>query len=339
MTRWLLIRLAWCLVMLFGITFITFAVFDLAPVDRAEIEVMRAAQDGSVADAASRDAAILRLRVHYGMLDATTLEPAPVWRRYLAWLGNAATLQLAGPGADNDVFWRRLWQAVPVTAWLGGLSLLVIFGVALPLGSWLGLRAGSRADRIASTCMLALVGVPEFLLATLLLLTFSVLWVQWLPSSGLRSPGSSTWSAGWQVFDFLRHLLLPVLAMSAAPSVMVARFVRDSVARAAVAPFAVSMRALGVDEGVLRWRLLRHGCTPVATLTGGLLPMLVGGSIVVETMFSLDGLGQMAFQAVMNQDQATVMALVLLTSIVTLLSFLLSDVLLRVVDPRVRLQP
>ena len=179
--------------------------------------------------------------------------------------------------------------------------------------------------------------VPEFLMATLLLLTFSVVWVQWFPAGGLRSTGADEWAFFWQLLDFLWHLALPVFVMSIGPLVMVTRFVRDAVARASAAPFVISLRALGVEPKTVNRRLLRHGAVPVATLTGGLLPLLVGGSIIVENLFSLDGLGHLAFRAVLGQDQAIVMALVLLTSTVTLLALLISDLMHRLVDNRVRL--
>ena len=207
----------------------------------------------------------------------------------------------------------------------------------LPVGAWLGRQAGSKRERLASTAMLVAIGVPEFLLATMLLLALSVAWLQWFPAAGLRSNGSEDWLFVWQVLDFVHHLALPVLVISIGPFVMVTRFVRDAVARAVAAPFSASMHALGVDRAVVRRRLLRHGATPVATLAGGLLPMLVGGSIVVENLFALDGLGHLAFEAVLAQDQAMVMAMVVLTSVVTLVSLLVSDLLHRVVDARVRL--
>jgi len=337
MGRWFLIRLLWLVLTLFGVTFVTFFVLDRAPVDRAEIEASVAARSGSFADMQRRDEAIQRLRIRYGMIDAETLEPLPLWRRYAAWLGNAATLRLAGPGEDNRALWRRLGEALPVTMLLGGLSMLFAVGLGLPLGVWLGRRAGRRRERFWSAALLVAIGIPEFLMATLLLLAFSVLWVQWFPISGLRSIGAEQWTFGWQLLDFAHHLALPVLVMAVGPMVMISRFVRDAVARASVAPFMTSLRALGVDRRVVGRRLLRHGATPVATLAGGLLPMLVGGSIVVENLFALDGLGHLAFTAVVSLDQAMVMALVLLTSVVTLVALLLSDVLHRIVDARVRL--
>ena len=337
MGRWFLIRLLWLLVTLLGITFVTFLVLDMAPVDRAEIEVEKARQAGSYVDAEHRNESIRKLRVHFGMVDAATGEPLPLWRRYTAWLGNALTFRLAGPGEDHAALWRRLGEALPVTMLLGGISLLVALMLGLPIGVWLGRRAGRARERFWSSVMLTAMGVPEFLLATLLLLTFSVVWVQWFPAGTLRSTGADEWTFFWQLLDFFWHLALPVFVMSVGPLVMVTRFVRDAVARASAAPFVTSLRALGVDPKTVSRRLLRHGAVPVATLTGGLLPMLVGGSIIVENLFSLDGLGHLAFRAVLDQDQAIVMALVLLTSAVTLVALLVSDLMHRLVDARVRL--
>ena len=339
MRSWLLIRLGWLLLTLFGITFVTFAVLDQAPVDRAEVETEQAAQASAFADRDAREAALLQLRLRYGMVDPVTLQPRPLWDRYAGWLRNALTLRFAGPDGAHAALWHRLLQAVPVTMWLGGLALLLAVCGGTALGAWLGLRVGRRADQVASAVLLVGAGLPEFLLATLLLLVFSVMWLHWFPASGLRSPGAETWTLPWQLLDFAWHLVLPVSVMALGPLVMVARFVRDSVATVARAPFVVNLRALGVEHEVVRWRLLRHGCAPVATLAGSLLPMLVGGSIVVENMFSLDGLGHLAYVAVMQQDQPLLMALVVIGSVVTLLSLLASDLLHRAVDARVRLQP
>lgn len=334
--RWLLVRTAWLATMLLGITFVTFAFIDLAPVDRAELAIARAAPDRAFPDLRSRDAAVLRLRIRYGMVDPVTLEPAPLWQRYRGWLANAVQLRFGGPGDDHDAIWRRLSEALPVTAWLGTLVLLVAFGLGMPLGCWLGLRVGTRGERFASTGLLVGAAVPEFLAATLLVLAFSSAWLQWLPAAGLRSPGAETWSFVAQVADFGWHLVLPVLVMALGPLVLVVRFVRDSVARAVLAPFVAAMRGLGLPEAVVRRRLLRHGCVPVATLVGSLLPMLVGGSIVVENTFALDGLGHLVFAATVNQDQPMLMALVVLGSVVTLLGYAVSDWLHHVVDARVR---
>jgi peptide/nickel transport system permease protein len=140
-----------------------------------------------------------------------------------------------------------------------------------------------------------------------------------------------------QLFDLAWHLVLPVAVMAIAPALLITRFLRESVGRVATSTFALNLEAWGVDAHTRRRRLLRAGFAPVATLIGSLLPQLIGGSIVVETVFSIEGAGRLAWNAVRNQDQAMVMFVVLLASIATLLSLLLSDVAHRWIDPRVRL--
>lgn len=333
----LLRRIVWLVAMLLGITFATFAVIDLAPVDRAELAIARSAGDRAFADLDDRQRAIVRLRIQHGMLDPVTLEPTSVWRRYGQWLANAAQLRFAGPGGDHAALWARLAEAWPTTALLGGLALLLAFGVGVPLGVRLGYRAGTRGEGFASAALLGLGALPEFLLATALLTTFGAAWLQWFPVSGLRTAGAEAWPAWRQFVDLCHHLALPVAALAAGPLALVARFVREAVARADRQPWADALRALGAEPALLRARLRRHGLAPAATLAGSLLPMLVGGSVVVENAFALDGLGHLAFTAAAEQDLPLLLALVVLGSLATLLAYAFSDWLHTRLDRRVRL--
>jgi len=334
--RWLVSRLVWSLLMLLAITLLTFVVVDCAPVDRAELEVEKIAAERGVA-AGERDELLLQLRIRYGLIDPESRQPVPLWQRYGAWLRNAAALRFGGPGHDHAALSARLWQALPVTLWIGGLALAIALVGGALLGAWSGLRPGSPQDRLVSTLLLAVAGVPEFLMATLLVLAFGVS-LPWLPISGLHSPGAERWDLVPRLFDMAWHVVLPVTVTAVGPAMYVARFVRDAVARAGEAPFAANLRALGMEPAVVRRRLLRHGAVPIATLVGELLPMLVAGSIVVENVFALDGLGHLAFQAVMGKEQPLLLALLVLGSTVTLVSLLLSDLLHRWIDPRVRLR-
>ncbi len=337
MPLWLCKRLLWIVFTLLGITLVTFAVFDLAPVDRATVEVARAAQDGAFVDAPARELAIVQLRLRYGTLDPQTYAPRPLLERYRHWLGRAVRLDFAGPNEDPAALWERFFAALPVTMLLGALTLLVALGVGVPLGGRLGVDAGSRLDRFVGRALLLCSGLPEYLVGTLLLLLFAgVLW-NVFPSHGLVSAGAHDWNVVARAADLIWHLVLPVTVMALGPAVVVVRFVRDAVARAAAQPFADHWLALGLPPQVVRSRLRHHGAVPLATLAGGLLPMLVGGSVVVENLFSLNGLGRLAFEAVRDQEQSMVMLVVVVGSLATLSSMLLSDLLHRCVDPRVRL--
>ncbi len=330
-----------CLLMvptLLGITLVTFLLLDLSPVDRATIELARARSEGTLQDRDAREWALARLRLHYGLVDPATGEERPVLARYGQWLGNALRFELAGPDQDPAEFRRRIGAALPVSVMLGSLCLLLAFVVGVPLGAWLGRRRGSGADRGVSVVTLVLLGVPEFLLATLLLLAFGTAGLGLLPVVGLQGDGMAGAPLGQRLVDLGQHLLLPVLALAIGPLVLVTRFVREAVARAAEQPFAQNLRAWGLGPRREGRRLLRHALSPLATLLGGLLPAVVAGSVVVETVFTIDGLGRLAWQAVRGQDQAMVMAVTLLGAVATLLALLVSDLAQRVVDPRVRLE-
>ena len=337
MLRWVLGRCLWMVPTLLGITFATFVLLDLAPLDRARLELLQLRETGASPTAQDRDLALLRLQVRYGLRDERTLQLVPVWQRYWRWLESAAAFELAGPDEDQAQFRRRLAEAVPVSLLLGFWSLVVTFGLGVPIGCWLGMRAGSRGDRLASAVLFVAIGLPEVLVATLLLVAFGGVWLRWFPDGGLRSDGAEHWSLPVQLLDLGWHLALPVVTMALPSLLLVVRFLRESTSRAANAPFAHNLEAWGIEPALVRRRLLRAGCAPLATLSGSLLPLLFSGSVVVETVFSLHGVGRLAWAAVGSHDQAMVMALTLLISVVTLLALVASDLLHRLVDPRVRL--
>lgn len=324
MLRWLLRRLSSAALTLLGITFVTFCVLDLAPVDRASLELARRSEEPGAPNLSlvSRDVALAKLRIRHGLVDGTTLQPLPVHERYAKWIAGAATLRLCGPGDDPAEFRARLARAVPVSLLLGGLSLALGLAIGIPLGARLGMRTGSREDRAVGGAMLALAAAPDALVATFALLLFCGPVFDWLPTGGLGS---------------VSHFVLPVSVMAIGPAILVARFLRESVARTARSPFADNLVAWGFTPRERARRILRVALAPLATLAGSLLPMLVAGSVVVETVFSIDGMGRLAFEAVRSNDHAMVMATTLLTATATLLGFVASDLLHRAFDPRVRL--
>lgn len=336
MLRWALLRLLWACVSLLGVTFVTFLVLDLAPVDRAALVVAQRTEEVESSAGSDRDVALARLRIRYGLVDGATLEPVPVLERYGTWLSNAARLQFCGPGEDPAEFRARIARAVPVSLLLGSLALCLALAIGIPLGAWLGMQTSSLVDRLASAVMFASSGLPDVLVATLLVLWFAGPVFDWFPASGLASDDvANGWLAAF--WDRVQHLVLPVAVMAISPLVLIVRFLRESVARTAAMPFAHNLVAWGFEPAERRRRILRAALSPLATLTGSLLPMLVAGSIVVETVFSIEGIGRLAFEAVQTQDHAMVMAVTLWTSVATLLAFVVSDLLHRAVDPRVRL--
>lgn len=335
MTRYVLARLMWMVPMLFGISLLTFVVLDALPTDRAE---MRVEASMANADADKRAEAVRRLRIRYGMIDPETDRPVSVWSRYLRWLDAAARFDFASDGESPDAFSERFGRAVGVTVLLGVTSIGIALVLGVAVGLWLGLSSG-LISRAMSAGILVGYAIPQFLMASLLVLLFAGgLFEPLLPATGLRDPMSDQWLWHQRFLDLCQHLVLPVLTLSIVPFAIVARHVREAVWRAERSEFVTAMRNWGLPERMIRARLLRHGMTPVATYLGTLIPSIFAGSVVVEQVFALPGIGRLAFDGVLEKDVGVVMAMVLLGSIVTLVALLISDLMHRRVNPRVSLR-
>jgi peptide/nickel transport system permease protein len=334
MLRDALLRLCWMPFTLLGIALSTFLLFDLVPLDRAALEV----RDGTAVHSEARAEALRALRARYGQVDPATGAPRPVLERFGAWLDRASRLDLAPPGEDPARFRARFGQALAVSALLGLLALGLALAVGIPLGAWLGARAGRRPDRWLSAPLLTLSALPEFLVATLLLLfAGGGLGPALLPAVGLRSPGLGAAGLGAGLLDLAAHLALPVLTLAVVPTATIARFLRESVARVAAADFVHALRGLGVDEGRIRRRVLRNALSPLWTLLGLMLPSLLIGTVVVEQVFSIQGFGRLTLEAVLRRDVATTLAATLVAATLVLLGLLGSDLAQRAADPRVEL--
>jgi peptide/nickel transport system permease protein len=334
MVRLVLRRLAWLLPTLLGVTLATFALIDVAPYDRAEIASAPVGDPGA-ADAAARRDALARLRLKYDLVDESGA-PRPLLERYGRWLGRAVRLDFAGPGEDPELLRRRFAAALPPTLLLSFLALLVALASAIPLGGWLGLHAGGRVDTAASVVLTALHGVPRFLVATLLVLFVAGgLGPAWFPTGGLSSVAANDASTWTRFADFAHHLVLPVVTLALGPFVVLVRFLRDGVAAARGSDFVLQLRALGMSETFVRRAAVRNGAVGVVTVLGAAIPGLVAGSVVVETVFAVPGLGRMLFLAILERDHPTVLALTVIGAVATSVGFLVADLLQAALDPRV----
>ncbi len=338
MLKYVLKRLLWVVPSLIGISLVTFLLMELAPGDRVSANL----DQGPVAaraDIKVRQQRARQLEIQYGLRDSHTGERYSIVYRYLRWLGRAAMLDFAGTAVDRQLFRERLQTALPVTLLLNALALFFGLAVAIPLAAYVGMHTGSSLDRGVSTVAFVLYGLPEFLVATLLVLVFAGgFFGQILPFGQLHSDPVPGQSVAARLLDLAAHLVLPVFTLALGYGVVTFRFLRNSVARAAASDFVVALRGWGMSESIVRRRVLKNGLSPLVTLLGTMLPSLITGTMVVETIFSLPGLGRLSYEAVRHYDYPMVMALTMLVAVVTLLSLILSDVLQRVVDPRVQLR-
>jgi peptide/nickel transport system permease protein len=231
---------------------------------------------------------------------------------------------------------EKVVERLPVTLALNAISFVFVLGLAVPLGALAALRPGSALDRLGAIGTHVLYAVPAFWAGFLLQMVFAVR-LGWLPLAGLRSPGSEWMGGVERRLDEAAHLVLPAICLGYAGLAYVSRFVRATLLDNAAVEVARGARARGLSElAVLCRHGLRQAAIPMLTLAGFLIPGLLGGSVVVETVFAIPGLGRLFADAAFRRDLPVVMALTLLSGVATVVGILIADLAYAVADPRVR---
>jgi peptide/nickel transport system permease protein len=310
-------RLAVAALTLLLVTFAVFALVSALPGNSLSVETDRALPPGYVA--------ALRAQFH---LD----DPWPL--RYARWLGDVARGRFGFSEVEQRPVATILAERLPVSLALNAAALVVTFAFAVPLGILGAWRPGGRWDRLSATATTALYAVPVFWMALLLQWVFSVR-LGWLPLFGTSS---ETDPSAWVRFlDAFRHGVLPVACLSYGGIAYVSRFTRVAIIENAGEAGGRGARARGMSA--LRYigtHGLAQASVPLLTLLGFLIPRLVGGSILVEQIFGIPGLGQLLWNAILARDLAVVLALTLVTGIATLAGVTLADLLAARMDPRLR---
>ena len=260
----------------------------------------------------------------------------PLHRQYTMWLGDVLCGDLGVSFNSRRPVAEEIGERIGLTLTLNTLALGVMLLVALPLGLAAALRPGSWVDRAASGITILLYAVPTFW-AGLLLQGWFYGRLGWLPLAGVRSPDAELLGDAARVADRLAHLVLPVVCLSYGGLAYLSRFVRASLLEGVAGQSWRAARARGLSLASVVWRHgLRQAAVPLLTLAGFLLPALVTGSVIVETVFALPGLGRLFIDATFQRDVPVVLGLTLVTGAVTLAGVVAADLTYALVDPRVR---
>ncbi len=317
MGTFVLRRLIQAVPTLFGITLVSFALIRLAPGDPVSLLVFGAS------DLSAED--LVAIRRSYG-LD----QPIPV--QYVSWLLHV----LSGDFGQSFLYRRPVIEmilaALPNTLQLAVLALLVALAIGIPLGV-LGARyRGGLADQAIRIFAVAGHAVPGFWLGLLFILVFSVQ-LRWFPVGGMLTVGADPLDLG----DRLRHLVGPVLALSLTGIANYSRYMRTETLDVLGQDYVRTAFAKGLRvRSVLFIHVLRNALLPIITALGGLLANLVSGAVVIEQVFAWPGMGRMTFEAARSKDYPIVMAVVVLSSGLLLVSYILRDIAYGIADPRIR---
>jgi len=247
----------------------------------------------------------------------------PLPEQYFRFLKNLVTFNLGYSFVHRsetvNQFFARAW---PVSAWLGIMTMLVAFPIGLLLGFLGAFRQNTWIDYLSTTIALSGFVIPSFVLGVGTVVIFSII-LKWLPAGGWDSP---------------RHWILPVFVNSLGPLGVVARYTRVSLLDVMRADYVRTARAKGLSETTVRLRhIFRNALIPILAVVGPLVPVLITGSLFVETVFYIPGIGRYFAASVFQRDYPMIMATVMLFCALVGVINLLTDVLYLLVDPRVRL--
>jgi peptide/nickel transport system permease protein len=336
MLSYLLQRLLLLLPTLVGVTCISFAIIHLAPGDPAELRAGGGlgGAGGEGLSSASRgelDQALVAWRAQYG-LDRSL--PVQYWR----WLRNLVTLEFGHSFKDNQPVWRKIAERLPITIQLNVVSIVLIYLVAIPLGVYSATHAYSAGDQVTTLLAFLFFALPSFWIGTLAIVFLcGGDFFDLFPPGGMTSVGyASTWSFWQRLGNRAWHLCLPVLIMSYGGFAGLSRFMRSSMLENIRQDYVQKARAKGLPERLVIYKhVLRNSLIPIVTIMASILPGLISGSVIIETIFSIPGVGLLAYEAVLARDYPIIMAVFTISSLLTLVSILVSDVLLTLVDPRI----
>lgn len=327
MIRFLIKRLISLIVTLFAVSMVAFAIIQLPPGDFLTSYLTNLAADGQTTSQDMVD----RMRERYGL-------DQPIYIQYAKWMSGIILRGDFGQSFEwsrpvEDVLWSRMGMTITLSL----VTLMVTWLIALPIGIYSAVKQYSPGDYISSFIGFIGVAVPDFLISLVLMYIAFKYFNQSV--GGLFSPQyeNAEWSFA-KLLDLLSHLWIPVVIIGLSGTASLIRVMRANLLDELRKPYVVAARARGLPERTVILKYpVRVALNPFISTVGWVLPTLVSGSIIVAVVLSLPTVGPLLLRSLLSQDMYLAGAFILLLSVLTMLGTLISDILLAVVDPRIRL--
>lgn len=316
-------RLLLSIPLLVGITFVSFLVISLAP--GGPLDFLTPEDPNASAEVKQR------LIQEFGL-------DQPVYVQYGRWLARVVRLDFGRTFLpDGKPVLTKIGERLPITLLMNVVEMLIILGVAVPIGVLSATRQYSLYDKVTTIFVFVGFATPDFWLALLLMFLFGVQ-LGWLPISGLRSLNWEYLPLWQQQWDFVGHLILPIVVATFGGLAGFSRYMRQSMLEVIRQDYVQTARAKGLSErAVIGKHALRNALLPVVTILGLSLPGLIGGSVIIESIFAIPGMGQLMVQSVFSRDYPVVMGNLVIVAALTLVANLIADIGYGLVDPRIRL--
>ena len=306
MYKYVMKRLLWTIVIMLGVTFVIFTVTYFIPGDPAKTLLGSTATDAQVAE-----------KRHELGLDA------PYIVQLLSYYAHVLRLDFGTSWAFNISVSGELFRRLPVTILVGGLAMLIQVIIGIPLGVFAAVHQSKWQDNISMAISMVLVSVPDFWIALMMIVLFSVR-LRWLPPMGIND---------WKCF------VMPVIAAGIGGIAGNARQTRSSMLEVFRADFVTTARAKGQKENKVIWRhMFPNALMPIITMVIGGLGRIVGGTAVIETIFTIPGCGLYLLNGINARDYPVIRGATIILSLFSALSVLLMDIVYAYVDPRIKAQ-
>jgi len=312
---------------LFGITLITFFIIQLAPGNPVERKLQL--DQGIKAEAITQQI-VEETKKLYGL-------DKPIYERYWIWVKQIATLDFGNSYKDHRPVINKIAERIPITLTLNIISIILIYLIAIPIGVYSAVAHGRFSERLSTFFLFILYSIPSFWMAMILIffLGGGDYW-DLFPVYGLLSPGAENYPFYKKAIDFLWHIALPVFCLTYGSLAYLSRFQKGSLLEVLREDFVRTATAKGLPKHkVLLKHALRNALIPIITILAGILPAMIGGSVIIESIFSIPGIGQLGFEAVLSRDYPVIMAIATISAVLTLFGILIADLVYVLVDPRI----
>ncbi|MES2769965.1 MAG: ABC transporter permease subunit [Bdellovibrionota bacterium] len=333
MLKYLLRRLILILPTLFGITVVVFIIINLAPGGPIEqkIQQIRFAGGNSTSEKnAVSEEVIEALKVQYGF-------DKPLVTRYFIWLKNIATLDFGESFSYEEPVTELIVSKFPVSIQFGVLSFILAYLISIPLGIIKAVKNGTEFDWFTSFILLILYSVPPFMLGILMIVYLAGgSFLDIFPIGGLFSDGYAEMSFGAKIWDRIHHFILPLACYVIGSFTTLTLLMKNSLLEEISKDYIRTARSKGLDEkAVVMKHALRNAMIPIATGFGGFIGVFFAGSLLIEKIFQLDGIGLLSFNSTMARDYNVIMGLVFIQSVLFLVGNIISDIMYVLIDPRI----
>jgi microcin C transport system permease protein len=325
-----------------GITIITFTILQVVPGGPLEMELLKLRGMGSTVGEVGTsgqtgtginipESALEEMKKFYGF-------DRPIHLRYIRWIGNLVQLDLGKSYVYAEPVWDVIIARFPVSIYFGLIGFTLTYLVCVPLGVIKAVKNGSTFDFVSSALVFMGYSVPGWAFGALMLILFGGgSFLDVFPLGGFRSEDFANLSFFEQVWDQIQHTILPVMSYMVGSFATLTILTKNSVIENLSQDYIRTAFAKGLSEKrVIFYHALRNSLIPIATGLGHFLSLVLAGSILIEKVFNINGMGLLGYTSILNRDYPVTMGILVISSVLLLVGNIISDIIYAVVDPRIR---